>query len=243
MRNLSWSPVKILLYTALLGSMSVSLSACDLLQKLPFLNQNNTPAPASTPATPVDPKQVKAHLDQGNTLAKQGQWQNAITEFSQVLALDPNHVQAHVQTGWAYAELKQWDEAQKHLLTAISKDGKNASAHANLAWVYAEKKQWNDAQQSAKKAIDLDPKNPYPHATLAWAYQETKQEDLAIAEYEKSIELNPSLDNSHFALGVAYCNKGMASRAKERQQTLVQLKSPKSAELQARLSKGCGAKK
>lgn len=240
MRNLSWSPIKILLYTALLCSVSVSLSACDLLQKLPFLNQNSN---SSTAPTSIDAKQVKTHLDKGNSLAKQGQWQNAVNEFSQVLVLAPNHIQAHVQIGWAYAELKQWDEAQKHLLTALSKDAQNSSAHANLAWVYAEKKQWTDAQQSAKKSIDLDPKNPYPHATLAWAYQETKQEDLAIAEYEKSIELNPSLDNSQFALGVAYCNQGMASRAKERQQTLVQLKSPKAAELQARLNKGCGAKK
>ncbi|HEY9746191.1 MAG TPA: tetratricopeptide repeat protein [Oculatellaceae cyanobacterium] len=231
---------RFLLPIAMSGMLCVSLSACDMLQKLPFLNQ--TPQ-AESPSVKADPKVIKAHLDKGNALAKQGKWEEAEAEFAQVLALDPGHVQAHVQSGWANAELKRWDEAQRHLLSALSSDPNNAAAHANLAWVYAEKKHWQDAQQAAKRAIDLDPKNPYPHATLAWAYQETKQDDLALAEYEKSIELNPGLDNSHFAAGILSCNKGLINQAKKHHSHLLKLKSPKAAELQARISKGCGTGK
>jgi tetratricopeptide (TPR) repeat protein len=244
--NLHQKVLRGLLLTTVLGALSVSLSACDLLKQLPFLNKPADSVSSSTPGAPAakaDAKQVKAHMDKGNALAKQGKWQEAQSEFAQVLAMDPNNTQAHVQTGWADAELQQWDDAQQHLLTAVSNDPNNASAHANLAWVYAEKKRWNDSEIEAKKAIDLDPKNPYPHATLAWTYQETKQDELAVAEYEKSIELNPALDNSHLAVGVLYCNKGMTHQAQEHYGHLVQLKSPKAAELQARISKGCGVGK
>lgn len=227
---------------------SVSLSGCSLMQKLPLPGKPaESPGSVSTSAQSgggaIDSKALKAHLDAGNAKAKAGQWNEAVTEFQQVVTLDPRNVQGHVQLGWAFAELKQWDEAKQHLISAVALSPDNAGAHANLAWVYAEKQRWNDAQIEAKKAIDLDPKNPYAHATLAWAYQSTGQEGLAIAEYEKSLELNPRLDNSRFALGVGYCNQGITVRAQEQLNQLIKQGSPKATDLQTRLSKGCGGKK
>lgn len=249
MRHLTTQPFKALMFASVFCALSVSLSACDLIKNLPIPQPPGQGSGVSVPEAPGtsaskgDAKQIKAHMDKGNTLAKQGKWQEAQAEFNQVLSLDPNNTQAHVQMGWTNAELQQWDEAEKHLLKALNNAPNNASAHANLAWVYAEKKRWTDAQTEAKKAIDLDPKNPYPHATLAWAYQEGKQSELAIAEYEKSIDLNPAMDNSHLAVGILYCDKGMLNQAKEHQAHLTQMKSPKAADLQTRISKGCGVKK
>lgn len=243
MRNLNVHSAMLL--TGLLITLTVSLSACDLMKQLPFLNNpaNTSGDAAGKPAAgPADAARVKAHINKGNALAKQGKWEEADAEFAQALALDHHHTQAHVQSGWMKAELKQWDAAQNHLLQAISNEPNNASAHANLAWVYAEKKRWHDAQTEAKKAIDLDPKNSYPHATLAWAYQESNQPELAIAEYEKSLELNPALDNSRLAVGILYCNTGRASQAQKHLGHLSKFKSPKVAELQERLRKGCGKK-
>lgn len=228
-------------------AITLSLSGCSLLEKLPLPGRNANTGSATTSTdskgSKLDPKAIIHHMDLGNSKAKAGQWNEAVAEFQQILAMDPRHAQAHVQIGWAYAELKQWEDAQSHLISAVALSPDNANAHANLAWVYAEKKRWNDAQDEAKKAIDLDPKNPYPHATLAWAYQSTGQEGLAIAEYEKSLELNPNLDNSRLALGIAYCNQGIMPRAQDQLSQLTKQKSPKAGELQARISKGCAAKK
>jgi len=229
-----------------LVALTVSLSGCSLLQKLPLPGkpaESSGAPPTATTAGNADPKAIKIHLDAGNVKAKAGQWNEAVSEFQQVVTLDPRNVQGHVQLGWAYAELKQWDDAKQHLISAVALSPDNAGAHANLAWVYAEKQRWNDAQEEAKKAIDLDPKNGYAHATLAWAYQSTHQDGLAIAEYEKSLELNPGLENSRLALGIAYCNQGIEMRAKEQLDQLTKTHSPKALDLQTRLSKGCSAKK
>jgi tetratricopeptide (TPR) repeat protein len=186
---------------------------------------------------------LKNLLTQGNAHAKARRWNDALDAFNRAIALNPDYAPAHVQAGWVYAEMKQWDEAKSHLIRAIALAPDQAGAHANLAWVYAEKKRWHDARQEAGKAIDLDPANAYAHATLAWAYQQTGQEPLAIAEYRKSVELKPDLENSHFALGMAYCNQGAGARAKEHLTHLSRLHSAKTAELQARLNKGCYPKK
>lgn len=226
-----------------LMALNMGLSGCSLLEKLPLPGRPAVDklAGETTPGK-ANPKAIKQHLDAGNAKAKAGQWQAATEEFLQVLTMDPRNVQGHVQIGWAYAEQQMWDEAKQHLISAVALAPDNAGAHANLAWVYAEKQRWNDAQEEAKKAIDLNPKNAYAHATLAWAYQSTNQHGLAIAEYEKSLDLQPSLENSRLALGIEYCNQGVAVRAKEQLAQLQKLKSPKAAELQTRLGKGCSAK-
>jgi tetratricopeptide (TPR) repeat protein len=226
---------------------SFLLSGCSLMKQHTPGAPTGGSSPTTTSATPgnavADQKAIKSLMDAGNAKAKAGQWADAVTSFQQVLAMDPRHAQAHVQIGWAYAELQQWDDAKTHLMSAVALSPDNAGAHANLAWVYAEKQRWNDAQDEAKKAIDLDPKNAYAHATLAWAYQATGQDGLSVSEYEKSVELKPDLDNSRLALGVAYCNQGIGDRAKEQLSQLQKLNSPKVAELQTRLAKGCTAKK
>lgn len=227
-------------------AMTVSLSGCALLQKLPLPGKpadSGTSSPTAATPGSSDPKAIKTHLEAGNAKAKAGQWNEAISEFQQVVTIDPRNVQGHVQLGWAYAELKQWDDAKQHLISAVALSPDNAGAHANLAWVYAEKQRWNDAQEEAKKAIDLEPKNSYAHATLAWAYQSTNQDGLAIAEYEKSLELNPNLENSRLALGIIYCNQGIEMRAKDQLDRLLKVHSPKALDLETRLSKGCSAKK
>jgi len=53
------------------------------------------------------------HFRQGVSLARQGQWKEAIAAYKESLRLDPNNAQTYLNLGFVYYELGYDREAQR----------------------------------------------------------------------------------------------------------------------------------
>ena len=123
-----------------------------------------------------------------------GQYQDANSQFRDLLKQHPKSVEYRVR--WGYMFLERWvpDEAQGLFQEAIDIDSKNAQANLGLARVAAENF-GSKAVEYAKTAATLDPKLAEPHELLAYLALEDNDEALALKEADQAIALSSeSLD-------------------------------------------------
>jgi tetratricopeptide (TPR) repeat protein len=102
-----------------------------------------------------DPLTPEEHLNLGVTYEQQGDFDNAIKEYS--LAAK-NLPRANLHLGNAYFQKREWKEAEDFYRKAIEAEPDNADAHNNLAWLYYTRKENLDqAEGLAQKAVELNP--------------------------------------------------------------------------------------
>jgi len=102
-----------------------------------------------------DPLTPEEHLNLGVTYEQQGDFDNAIKEYS--LAAK-NLPRANLYLGNAYFQKREWKEAEDFYRKAIEAEPDNADAHNNLAWLYYTRKEnLEQAERLAQKAVELNP--------------------------------------------------------------------------------------
>jgi hypothetical protein len=82
---------------------------------------------------------AQAHLKQGDAYVEQGQWDEAITEYSKAIELDPELAEAYSSRGYAYVCKLELDKAMADCNRAIELDPNFARAYYNRGYAYLEK--------------------------------------------------------------------------------------------------------
>jgi tetratricopeptide (TPR) repeat protein len=102
-----------------------------------------------------DPLTPEEHLTLGVTYEQQGDFDNAIKEYSLAAKKLPG---AFLYLGNAHFQKKEWKKAEDYYRLAIEKDPDNADAHNNLAWLYyTRREKLDEAETLARKALQLNP--------------------------------------------------------------------------------------
>ena len=102
-----------------------------------------------------DPLTPEEHLNLGVTYEQQGDFDNAIKEYSLAAKKLPG---AFLYLGNAHFQKKEWKRAEDYYRLAIEKEPDNADAHNNLAWLYyTRREKLDDAETLARKALRLNP--------------------------------------------------------------------------------------
>ena len=102
-----------------------------------------------------DPLSPEEHLNLGVSYEKNGEYDNAIKEYTVASKRLPV---AYLYIGNVYFLKNDLREAEKYYKKAMQKDPLNADAHNNLAWLYyTEGENLTEAESLALKAIELDP--------------------------------------------------------------------------------------
>jgi spermidine synthase len=158
---------------------------------------------------------LERHRDDVKSLAKlgyiawsEGNYDEAVRRFRQVLQHDPRHASSYIHLGVSYAALERFDasiaayEEAKHL-------------RADLAPVVAQSVDLVERLRRAKE----HPRDPAAHARLGELYASDGRFDRAIECYERVTALSPESAPAFFALARAYEAEGRdaeAMRAYER---------------------------
>ena len=157
-------------------------------------------------AAPLFLPMVDTYLEQGNALSQKGDWDGAIADFTQVLAIDPQSSAAYGDRGAARQSKGDLDGAVKDYTQALAIDPQMAAAYEGRGNAKAARNDLDGAIADYTQAVEIDP-------LMAAAYDsrgnaKTAKDDLdgAIADYTQAITIDPNLAS-------AYSDRGFARQA------------------------------
>ncbi len=157
--------------------------------------------------------QAIEHYNRGLENQEQGQFDLAIEEYAQAIALDPQYADPYNNRGVAYASKGDLDQAIANYDRAIALDPQYADPYNNRGVAYASKGDLDRAIADYDRAIAIDPQYVDPYNNRGNAYVAKGDPDRAIADFDQAIALDPQLALAYTNRGNAYYAKGDLDRA------------------------------
>ena len=164
---------------------------------------------------------LKKTFEEGVTLSKAGNYDEAVAKFTEAAALVPKCFDCYYNIGFAYMQKKEYDKAEEAFNKAIEFKPDYFEAYNGLATVYNAQKKFDKAGEASQKATDLaaaagpaggggSVDAEYNSGVIDW--NAGKIED-AQAHFQKVIELKPDHAEAHYQLGMAMLNQGKMPEA------------------------------
>ena len=125
-------------------------------------------------------------VESGNRAYFNGNYQGAISEYSQALELNPQNAIAYRNRGTSYANLKNYSGAAGDFSKVIEIEPNNASGYVGRGAAYIYMGQYNSAISDLTRAIELNPSDPLSYYNRGICYQATGNMDRAQADYNKA---------------------------------------------------------
>lgn len=125
-------------------------------------------------------------VESGNRAYFNGNYQSAISEYSQAIDLNTKNAIAYRNRGTAYANLQNYSYAARDYSRVIELDPSNASAYVGRGAAYIYMGQYNAAISDLTKAIQLNPNDPLSYYNRGICYQATGNMERAQADYNKA---------------------------------------------------------
>ncbi|MCX6740056.1 MAG: tetratricopeptide repeat protein [Candidatus Parcubacteria bacterium] len=136
-------------------------------------------------------KKIEDLLDEGKSLMKNENFEEAEKKIIEVLALDPKNLKAYHELGDLYYLQKQFVEAEatfKHILKINKTDDQ---AYFKLAEVYEKMEKPESVVENLVKALELVPNSPKYLDLLLTNSIILKNKELAVETLEKLKSVNP----------------------------------------------------
>jgi predicted Zn-dependent protease len=156
----------------------------------------------------VAPDSVWKHEATAEAFESQGEYDTAIFEYHQVLALDPHRPNIHYRLGRTLLARsrktnspKDAAEAAKEFEEELQQDPGNANAAYELAMLHRNAGEVDDAQKFFEVALKFYPNFEEAHLGLADVLMFEQKPDLALPHLQKAIALNPKNEVSWYRLG------------------------------------------
>ncbi|HOT91152.1 MAG TPA: tetratricopeptide repeat protein [Anaerolineae bacterium] len=172
-----------------------------------------TPTPETPEASPT-PDSVSPtsdYLRRAAIYLNMGEYEKAIREFNQALALDPTCTQAYYDRGLAYAQRQYYEQAAADFSRVIELDPQHADAYYNRGLIYARQGTFEQALADYNQAIALNPDDPLAYNSRGNVYYHHKDYARALADYDQAILRDPDYAD-------AYLNRGLTYAAQEEYQ-------------------------
>ncbi len=128
----------------------------------------------------------------GQCFFVEGNYNDAIKVFNDILRLDSKNLSALNLLGRIYHEKRDAKKAEKFFLDALKIDGVSFHVINNIAGFYREEGKSNKAIEYYKRAISLNPNNPFIYNNLSKTYFDISKHDDAKENSFKALKLKPN---------------------------------------------------
>lgn len=109
-------------------------------------------------------------IQKGDTLCQQGNYDEAITEYTAAIELDTNLANAYLGRGQAYYFKGDGPRAADDFPRAINLDPNYTAAYYGRGWAQLVNQAWDGAVSDFSEAIELDPSQAGAYSGRGWAY-------------------------------------------------------------------------
>ncbi|MBN1560553.1 tetratricopeptide repeat protein [candidate division KSB1 bacterium] len=156
---------------------------------------------------------AKLAFNEGNTLFKQGQYDEAVAAYDKSLQLDPSNSNAYQGKGLTLAKQRKYDEAIAAYEKAVKADPTNYSAFAAMGKTYYDKKDFKNAVNAYQQAVEINPQRETNIYMLALCYNNIKDTKNAIKYFTMATQVKPDYEKAYNSLGEAYMTDGQVENA------------------------------
>lgn len=164
----------------------------------------------------MDASNAHAYYNRGCAYQAGGQYESALADYDQAIALKPDYTNAIYNRALVYESLENYKQALSGYKSVISQNPSyKIDVYYKLGTVYQDMGMYNEALNAYNDAIKLDSLNVEGYLLKGDVYIEKEMYDSAIFEYNKALKFSP--DNMHiiFRRGKIYELKGDLTNAKK----------------------------
>lgn len=163
----------------------------------------------------VDPRHEKAYLEEARLLTKLGDFNGAISAYTNVVKINNTNRAALGELGNVYTQIKKYADAEtsfRKSLAMLPAGTDDPLTYYNLSTVLFEQGKSEEAIAYAKKAYEtkdaLRDANSKANVTYNYALlcERTSRVEEAIAKYAEVLQFNPNHLKTHINLGAMYIN-------------------------------------
>jgi tetratricopeptide (TPR) repeat protein len=154
-----------------------------------------------------------SHLNQGDMYSKNGDYDKAITEYTQAIRFDPNNDVAYTNRGLAYLRAGNYDKALKDFNKVIRLVANDAGAYNNRGKTYLHKDDYDKAIKDFNKAIRFAHNDAGAYNNRGMAYLNKDDFNEALKDFDKAISLNPNSAYVYRNRGAVYVRKANYDKA------------------------------
>lgn len=159
----------------------------------------------------IDREPGKIHLayhNRGVALVASGEFDLAVKDADQAIALKPDYVDAYHNRGLAFAGKGEFDLALADFAMAISLEPGNAAFYHSSGGAYAGKGDFARAIENYTTAIALEPDHADYYHSRGAAFAGAGQLDQSVDDYTHALSLRPAYVNAYINRGLAFAGKG-----------------------------------
>jgi hypothetical protein len=132
-------------------------------------------------------------------LSSRGDYEHAIADYTQAIALAPDDPELYVERGDVWCEAGDPDRAIRDFSRAVELCPDYAWAHVERALAFHDKGALDEAIADCSRALRLDPDEPLAYLYRGHALAEKKELDNAVADFTRAIALDPNLSEAYAA--------------------------------------------
>jgi tetratricopeptide (TPR) repeat protein len=163
------------------------------------------------------------HFQQAEELRQQGNLEEAIAAYHQVIQIQPDMGLAYHKLGDTLLKLKQWQAAETCVRQVLEIEPDLDWFHYQLGEALAGQQRWHEAIAAYQQATTLNPDFLYSYQKLGTALLQLQQWDKAAECFLRAIEIEPDYHWAHYQLGEALAGQQAWEKAVSAYGQVVQL--------------------
>jgi tetratricopeptide (TPR) repeat protein len=165
------------------------------------------------------PQDERAHFILGNAYFVRQQWDPAITEYKQAIAIDPSYSPAYNSLGYAYRPVGHYADAEAAFKKYIELVPHDPNPYDSYAELLMKTGRFDESIAQYRKALSIDPHFGSSHVGIAADQMFEGHTDQAIAEAQALYDAardDADRRNATFSQVVTYVDAGQTTPALQR---------------------------
>ncbi len=149
-----------------------------------------------------------AYFNRGNFFRDNGQFEDAIADYSKAISLEPYLVRPYLDRGIAFGMTGRAKKAIADFNMAIALDPSSPKAYYDLGLTWAKSGRFELAIPDFNKTIALDPRSSEAYNNLGIVFERIGQLDKALNNFRMAIVLQPANAEAYVNIGSIYMRTG-----------------------------------